>query len=112
MSQPIIPKHARIGVCAICNHNGWVVPEEYFSGRNICVDTVECGSNTQFAHDTAVRADLITEIKTLCDEHLLSSWGFVRAEGTQKWAGECARCAEEMAEEMAWERSGFTPDEF
>lgn len=115
MNQPIIPTHARIGVCALCNYNDWVVYENHFSGRDICVDTAECAQRQAWSHDTEVRANLITEIRTLCANHLFGGWGFVRAEGVTPWEGECARCAEARAEqedEMAWERSGFTRDDF
>lgn len=92
------PTHARIGVCALCNHTDWVAPGDESvttTGRNICVSTQECNARVRYNHEVAARADLIMEICTLCDDHLLEGWGFVRTNGVTKSHGSCHRCAEE-----------------
>lgn len=101
----------RLGCCALCNFHEWVVPNE--EGRNVCEDTETCQTQQIRNHEVAVRAELITEMKSLCDEHLASSWGFSRVKGERAWTfvGGCARCAEEEhqrtmdegAEEWDWE---------
>lgn len=91
-----------LGCCALCNFHEWVVPND--EGRNVCEDTKTCQTQQIRNHEVAVRADLITEVKSLCDDHLASSWGFKRVKGEQAWTfgRGCSRCAEE-SEENEWE---------
>lgn len=88
----------RLGVCALCNFNEWVVPNE--EGRSVCEDTETCALQQMRNHEVAIRAELITEVLNTCDSHLQRSWGLLHAKnGDDK--PNCPRCAEERyAEEM------------
>lgn len=100
MSISSDPKSTHVRVtercCTLCNYTSWCVPmtdDDTDTGRFVCKDTAECAKHQEWNHEMKVRAELITEIMTMCDDHLLKGWGFVRTESKARWYGDCTECA-------------------
>jgi hypothetical protein len=89
----------RLGVCALCNFNEWVVPNE--EGRSVCEDTETCALQQMRNHEVAIRAEWILEVLSFCDTHLKMAWSLQHEKGGDDKPN-CPRCVEaKYAEEMS-----------
>jgi len=85
----------KLGCCALCNFNAWVLPNE--KHKLVCEDTTTCELQQIRNYEVAVKANFITSMLSLCDTHLQQAWGLKHTKESDK--DECPTCANNAMED-------------